>query len=317
MSKKVYLVTADVYQLLQQWAKESGFILPPQAFFRDMHTRALSILKIALGQEVMVVSLQAESLVDGVADIIREMEKVPVVTMDPLLFNMPAENRPLFAFQSTRLSEHRDGQWRKLDEGPRPYFPPLEKQAASIARSIKDHCDTDRIIVVDDGCYEGDSLKKCVQLLTQAGLQVIGAAVGFHKKKEELLGFTFPFRAFLTYPEADIKDWICERDFFPGVPYGGRTIRTNGEVTAPFEIAAHYLHNFGDVEEWASIPTNKAIAFSDAMIQLSCRIFDEIQKTNDNRPVLASDIKRWPMYKGKPLPRYNDRPFTEHLHQLY
>lgn len=316
MRKKVYLITADVYLLLQQWANENNFVLPPQAFFKKMHAAALSTLRSALGKNVKVVSLQAELLAENVAVIIQRMENVPVVAMDPLLFNIPTGSRPLLTFQSTRLSTYKSGQWDKLEEGPRPYFPSLKDQAQQIAKSIKKYS-TNRVIVIDDGCYDGDSLKNCVQLLTKEGLQVVGAVVGVHRKKGLSQVFTCPFQAVHTYKETDLVDWICERDFFPGIPYGGRTILTNGEVATQFELAAYYLHNFGLVEKWASIPEDKTLDFSNAMLNISCLIFEEIQKTNQNQLVLTRHIKRWPMYRGQPLPRTTEKSFAQQLHELY
>ena len=72
-----------------------------------------------------------------------------------------------------------------------------------------------------------------------------------------------------------VSDQVCERDFYPGVPYSGREHFTYDNASFP------YVLPFGKPQKWASIPEKEANQFSCICLDNTVALFEEIEKMND------------------------------------
>lgn len=300
---KTYLITADIFALMSQWAEKNGFVLPPEKFFHQVNCSIAEAAQNAIGDVAEVKILPADILADGVKGLISTYaENRPLVVMDRLFHHLEVP-QPILQYHSTRTVEYQNGKYEKIGEMPRPNFPRLDLQANQIMRAISPQKE---VVIVDDGYYEGDSLVHCARILESQGLVVKCAIMGIYNEPAKPRPLPFPVYSFLKYPHGDLFDWICERDFIPGVPECGRTIRFDADNLAH---CAPYLLNFGDITKWASVKPEAAADFTKIMLQIAKKMYEEISRLT-GRPVLATDIWRWPHYLGKPLPRPEKTEFV-------
>lgn len=102
----------------------------------------------------------------------------------------------------------------------------------------------------------------------------------------------------------EVIDEVCERDFYPGVPFSGRLLVNHENVGVP------YLLPFGHPGKWASIPDRWQVSFSGFCLQQTIRLFEEIERCSD-RMVGCSELGRM----VATLPRDGTR-FVEALRAL-
>ena len=86
----------------------------------------------------------------------------------------------------------------------------------------------------------------------------------------------------------ELYDWVCERDFFPGVPLGGKVIAQMtskgydalrvGDDSIP--VRAQYLQDWGHVTAWASLH-HGLNSFTLEAIHLSIELWERIEKATD------------------------------------
>ena len=82
-----------------------------------------------------------------------------------------------------------------------------------------------------------------------------------------------------------VVDEVCERDFYLGIPYSGRSLM-GGE-----NFGLSYILPFGNPEAWASIPNEYQKFFSIFCINQTIKLFEEIENSS-NKIVDCSDIDR-------------------------
>lgn len=153
-----------------------------------------------------------------------------------------------FRIQVTRVFEP-DG-CKKLGLAARPSVPytpldtlyePLDVQIRKCAEKYEEVTSGGNeiadVYVADDGIYSGGSIIKVIQLLAKnkvvptAVVSGLATSEGHDELKKALkrlssrYGFEVPkYRFGFVQEKKQIHDWVCERDFFLGVPHGGRTI---------------------------------------------------------------------------------------------
>jgi len=86
----------------------------------------------------------------------------------------------------------------------------------------------------------------------------------------------------------EVIDEICERDFYPGVPLSGRTVKGQLNVGAP------YLLPFGKPTHWASIPKEWEKEFSRFCLQQTIKLWEEIEEIS-GKVVRNCDLDRLPV----------------------
>ncbi len=142
-----------------------------------------------------------------------------------------------------------------------------------------------KVSLVDDVVFSGDFLLRVIKLLESRGITVsaVYAGIAIGQGMEKVVKAGYPFEYVLLFP--DVIDEVCERDFFPGVPLSGRTLRGSQNVGIP------YLLPFGLMNKWSSVPVNCHQIVSQKCIGLTVELFDEIGIAS-GRSVLCSDLDR-------------------------
>ncbi|MBI3334954.1 MAG: hypothetical protein HY001_00440 [Candidatus Portnoybacteria bacterium] len=184
--------------------------------------------------------------------------------------------------------------------GHRPENPPLLQQFRSLKeRGLRE------VTLVDDVVFTGELVERIIHCLSRLGIRVplvcagIGIAEGIHRinqSKREV-------RCVRRYEE--VIDEVCERDFYPGVPFSGRLLAGDGNFGLP------YLLPFGNPGKWASIPTEWQARFSQFCIEQTIRLFERIEKYS-NRVVSCAELGRM----VATLPQDRTR-FVDTLQALY
>lgn len=299
--EQVYLLTDDVHHLIAGWAERHRLMPPHRGFFAALAGELQDALARMLGCSVRVIP--TDVLADGIRTRIDEhASDFPIVCVDRVFASVIPEGRR-HMYDMARAMAYRDGAWRKAGEGPRPGCPPLDEQVASIVERIGG---TRTIVIVDDGCYDGDSLRAVARRFTDAGFSVACAIVGIQRVRSAGHALAFPIHAVLRYPEDEIVDWVGMRDFIFGCPEGGRVVAagTNGNasIRSAREYGVPYLHGFGDLEAWASIPSGHAAAFTEVALQITQQLYLGIERTS-RTPVHMGHLARWPCdCNGHPIP---------------
>jgi len=251
-------------------------------------------------------------------------DRPPIITLDPVY--VEGADMMFSTNRLTGFSKH-SSTWTDLGKGPRPGSPMIDVQLAEMAR----HSSlgrSKRVIVVDDGVWTGGTLAALDQLFLVRGIRVDKFLVALQIRQEEesheLRGIEDRIIAHRDgdFAPGEVIDYVCERDFYVGVPYSGRTlgvsVSANGasgpksaiqiyypNLPMPGNFGAPYVAPLGDPEHWASIPSPEVKAFSRACLMLSRRLYVEVEKETKRRigharPVLVKDLDRPPFLYKKP-----------------
>lgn len=170
-------------------------------------------------------------------------------------------------------------------------FPPLRFQAQNVAAA-----GARKVVVLDDGYWSGETRQAVVRLLHKAGISIVKYCVGIKINKKRNPSDNIH----VLCKEIDQPiDWVCERDFFPGVPLSGRSLIYKGKLT---ECGMAYLTIPSKPEmgngKWASIGPGdlgeeESAAASEFFIRMTMRLFEEIERRS-RKPVLWKHIGRKP-----------------------
>lgn len=294
MSK--YLMTEDLEYLMQRWSEDSGFNIPDHQFFVSLQQELTEYLS-SIFTDLVFVSLD---------DLSGKLRKKIELARDTLLVSIDQiYNSTEYHLESNRIADQVT--LEIIGEAQRPGYPSLAEQIILLPKDKS-------VVLVDDGCFSGDTLYRIVRLLRKSGITIQAIIVGVLINRQHN-------RLFQEYPDMcleavyefnEVIDWICERDFYLGVPLSGRTagFKEFGIIKpCQPEISIPYCLPFGDPVESASIPTEKAEEFSYFIIQQSVSLWEEVERKS-NRSVLTRDIPRLP----KGVKRGNQR-FVDVLKQ--
>lgn len=277
---KPYLVTEDVEYLMRRWAGRTGFTCPGHYFFGEQQGSLLAHLS-SLFPEVRLIDFQVLSR--KLRKAVKICQGTTVVSLDQVYDDAPHH------LESNRLADLET--MEVIGEAQRYGYYPLVEQIRALPRDRP-------ITLVDDGCFTGETLLRIASLMRQEGLRinkvVVGLVVGRPNNVLIKTNPEWPLEAIYEFPEA--IDWVCERDFFVGVPLSGRTagLKTDsGVVPCEPEVALPYCLPFGDPIKGASIPAENAVDFSRFILDLSRQLWQEVGRLS-GQPVLNRDIPRLP-----------------------
>jgi len=261
-----YVVSADIYLLMKEWATQNGFVLPAREFFCQLREEFSNYMSGIFSNFELVseeeISCGLPGLVEG---------GLPTISLDRVYFTSELN------LEITRLVDE-SGEDRGL--GHRAGTPPLVQQIRKLQTS-----GVREAVVVDDVIFTGTLLERVIGLLSRIGIRVplictgVGIAEGINRIKDTKR----EVRCVRTYEE--VIDEVCERDFYPGVPLSGRLLVGGGNVGVP------YLIPFGKPESWASISSEHAAAFSRFCLHQTARLFDEVERCS-GKLVLCRDLGR-------------------------
>lgn len=290
MKKQTYLVSQDLWMLFTNWAKEFGFRIPAKTYFAKLSQKTIRDLQLIFDKEkknVEVKNISFNRMQQGLQRGISLNPDSLVVSLDKVYLLGD------FQMEINRIVSMKDGEWKDLGEHSRPGFESIEQQLDRIGSRINGKS----AIVVDDGCWSGGSISRVVEEFLSRNVQVEKVLVGiFIDSDNKNFSLDVPLEFVFRFPVDSIIDWICERDFLPGTPFGGRTVFTDsyGKINQK-SYGAYYLFGMGDYARWASLQFEKDLVkwFTQQCIKRSIKLFKMIERLS-GKLVLMSDLSRLP-----------------------
>lgn len=252
--KKPYVVSADVYLLMKEWAMQRGFVLPDNDFFSKLRDEFYCFMTNIFPSFELVPEVE---LAEGIARLISESGLTPV-SLDRVYFQGEKH------LDITRLVDYVGldlGLWH------RPDTLPLMQQFRNVQKA-----GLHEVVLVDDVVFTGELIERIIRCLSQFGIRVplVCAGIGIAEGICRIGKSKCEIRCVRTYEE--VIDEVCERDFYPGVPFSGRLLAGVKNIGVP------YLLPFGNPAKWASIPSEWQVPFSRFCIQQTIHLFEEIEK---------------------------------------
>jgi hypothetical protein len=285
LDRRPYVVSGDIKNLLQQWGKKNGFVLPDDNFFNELRSDfGLFMTQVFPGFELIT----EEELTNGLNILVKEDGNYPL-SLDMVYY--PSNPR----VDITRQIDL-DGSDKGLSR--RAGSPLLLKQFRNFKNSgVKEIC------LVDDVIFSGEVLVRVIEALNRIGIQTksVYAGIGIKEGVDLLKNKGYQVKCIRTYDE--VIDEICERDFYPGVPLSGRLIDSQNNIGAP------YLLPFGNPGKWASIPEEWQKPVSEFCIGQTIKLFRSIELAS-NKKISMQDLGR--QIKGLP----SEGNFVDILSQL-
>ncbi|MEK7585635.1 MAG: hypothetical protein AAB477_00135 [Patescibacteria group bacterium] len=266
-----YVVSADIYLLLKKWAKQKSFILPTKEFFDELR-KEFSNYMFQIFPDFEFIS---EEEILGHMQMVTESSNLPCVSLDPVYF--PCD----FSIELTRKID-----LQGVNKGLQSRFGSysLLKQLNQLkSHGIKEVC------LVDDVIFSGVFMMRVFKLLSRIGIRVpiicagIGIQNGINLVLNPYVNPKIEIHCSKVYNE--VIDEVCERDFYLGIPFSGRSLTGSKNIGLP------YILPFGEPEEWASIPKSFRKAFSRFCINQTIILFKEIEKSS-SKAINCSDIER-------------------------
>ncbi len=264
---KPYVVSADIYLLMKKWADQRGFVLPSKKFFCQLREEfSVYMRQIFPGFELVT----EDEISLGLARLVDE-SGLTAISLDRVYFHSNLN------LEITRLV---DNKGNDLGRSHRAGSLPLPQQLQEIQKS-----GVQQIVLVDDVIFTGNLIKKAIDLLYGIGIRVslVCAGIGISNGINDINNIGCEVRCVRIYQE--VIDEVCERDFYPGVPLSGRLLAGDSNIGIP------YILPFGDPEKWASIPSEKTVAFSKFCLYQTIKLFDAIER-HSCKPVRCLDLGR-------------------------
>ena len=284
-----YVVSEDIHILLKEWADNRGFTLPNDDFFHSLRQEFISSMKaIFPGFEFVT----ASELTSGITKLIEQVDLLPI-SLDRVYC------RTSLSIEVTR-SVDKSGNSMGLRERPRCL--PLNQQFQLLEDELS-KLNVKEVVLIDDVIFTGGMINEVIGRLVSRGIRVphvcagIGTAEGIARINTDGRGV----HCIRTY--AQIIDQVCERDFYPGIPFSGRTV-----VGRDDDMGMPYLLPFGSPLDWASIPDRLQVTFSEFCLEQTIKLFREIE-ARSSKIVLGSDLTR--RVFGLPL----EKRFIDELQQ--
>ncbi|MFA5358417.1 MAG: phosphoribosyltransferase [Patescibacteria group bacterium] len=313
MNDKFYLITEDLGNLVRHFLLRDG-----SQETRDLPTDKILVaprrllqteIKHLLQEHRVLVFKEAyfRARLNDQVDKNRSADRL-VVAMDYYA------SKPDYILHITRVSipdQNAPGKWVKIND---PRHRPGELSVADQVRSISNIAKQNQkdIVLVDDGIWSSGTFEHIIKLFAENNVRVVKIVAGIVAKKDLTDSSILDRTDFLhSFESKNMADWICERDFFIGSPFFGRTLGTNGgSEPDPRGIGIPYCQPLGDCD-WASIDPARAQAFSQLCIKASKSLFLEIEK-HLGRQIMVGELRTMPLGAH----RQPQMPFVDWLDQL-
>ncbi len=296
-----YLVTSDVQELLTKWVSDRGFVVPQKGFFLQMQGSLKKELQRCLpGEDIKFLSyLELRELINNCLSL-ASLNYPSIISLDGGVY----VTNPDFRLDTSRIiNEKREliGLGSRTTES-------IDTQIQKILAQVQDT----PIVLVDEGAYTGAGIAEVITMLQNNCIRVQSVVWGMATLEAyDCVKEQFPeiqLTPGLLF--ASITDWVCERDFYPGVPLSGRLVGNEDGLPLLPETGAPYVLPFGDPENWASIPKSRIDNFSTFCLKETISLWREVEKLS-NKTVRCCDLARRPI--GAPN---NDSSFVEYLASL-
>lgn len=242
-----YVVSCDLRIL---W-RNAGFTVSNEPI-NEFRTSVRSALRESVGESEWV---PEQELKEGLMQLTTGCA-MPIVSLDPVY--APSD----LHLSLTRLVDDRlaDAGYGARDGTP--------IDLRSVVGTVVERLEERDIALVDDVLFSGAMMQHLISLFAERGVRVrrVFAGIAIGEGVDRLRFIDCPVSSVRLYHE--VTDEICERDFLPGAPMSGRTVRTHQNTGAP------YLLPFGKSATWASIPVVRERTFSNAILHASADFYE-------------------------------------------
>jgi hypothetical protein len=278
---KRYLLSQDIHTLMSAWCRGTRFKIPDEHYFDNLSAAIVDDLRVLFEkseEEIIVQLISFREMQEGISEILMSEKNVFLVSLDKVYFQGD------YQFEINRVVAMKDSVWQDTGELCRPGCKNIDEQIEEVAV----RCDEREIILVDDGCWSGGSIAKIIKNLSDKDLPVKKVVVGILIKNSSSLDFGVPLSSALEFDAEMILDWICERDFIPGVPLGGRTVDAKYEACYKSSVGAYYLYGMGEYKKWASLHLDDDSVkwFTQRRLLQAIELFSEVERLSGNMVIL-------------------------------
>lgn len=289
-----YVVSEDIDILLHTWAGKRGFILPSKEFFQNLRKEMKRKLQEVFGDKVVVEMIPARRVREGLGDSI-DSAKHQIVSLEKTYYLFDYKLEACRAVDPITLES--------IGLVPRHGKKSLCEQVDAL-KDILAQNDIKEIILLDDVVFSG-GIVEIIEYFEAQNIKVKGVICGIciGEGCEKILKKGIDVSYAIFYQE--VVDEICERDFYPGSPFSGRTIFGQERDTG-----VPYIFPFGKPHEWASIPKEKCKEFSAFCLSQAITLWEGVEECS-SRVVRCSDLERFPI--GTPN---DDSRFVDYLLSL-
>lgn len=281
-SQRPYVLSQDINYLLRNWEKSSGNTIPNPEEYQE---------KIIDGLKPIFPSLDVISERD-LQDVAKETLLLSrknngvCISLDRAYMPAVAQNSSIFYLDASRQV---DRSMESIGLGSRDSSGAIQDQLRTIAGKVGNR----PVTIFDDVAFGGDTILDILSLAKQAKLNIGEITLGIATTDALARIGQAGYGCSARYEYLDLIDEICERDFFIGAPYSGRTYQENGKT-----YGFPYVFPLGKPEEWASIPENNALTFSLAMLALSRDFWSNTEKLS-GRSISSSELAKPPYILGE------------------
>lgn len=286
-----YVVSSDLAAIFCEWGEACNILVPDPGYFSD---RVKDIVGV-LGTIFSDVRIPDNHSITSLFRQVSEEATSPILSIDKIYMSSVLDQGFSGYLSITRAVDpemnavglvSRPVSW---DAENVPLYS-LENAVSKIAQEYRQK----NITLVDDVIFSGGTISQIVDVLQEHEIEVnsVVAGISIGEAKEKLASRGIQLRSAHHYP--DVIDEICCRDFIIGSPYGGRTViasyQVNGaEGTLSSIQYAPYILSLGNPVKWATIPKERVRDFSICMMDISTKIWSDIQDLN-HRYFSTSDL---------------------------
>lgn len=260
---KPFVLSQDINYLLGDWSLRSGYRIPdPRPYQRELAGTIKSIFPTSeiIGetelQETARETLLRSQKNNGVC-ISMDRAYMPAVDIKGKAYYLDSSRQIDPDFNSVGLGTRST---TNLD---------LKSQLRAIQQVVGSR----PVSIYDDVAFGGDTMLEILSLAKQAGLKVDTVNLAISTSEAIAKITQAGYNCLVGYEYQTILDEICERDFFVGSPYSGRTIIQDDQT-----MGAPYISPLGLPVEWASIPERSATEFSKFCLTLALKFWSESER---------------------------------------
>lgn len=276
-----YVVSEDVDVLVARWCLEKNLIAPSNELYVGLRAKMKEFLNEIFARVTFVSSQEIrEGLLASVAS--HREAGLTIISLER-------------AYLEDNEVDGRIEITRTVDGDCNDILVPAKRNNCTVSKlqQFKQLRDKN-IALIDDVVFSGKTLVGTISELHHYNTNVhaVTAAIGAKNGIDHLSNARFRV---IGQPEQiavhcleefdSISDQVCERDFYPGVPYSGREHFTYDNVSFP------YVLPFGKPQKWASIPEKEVHQFSSLCLDNTITLFEEIERIN-NITISCSAVPR-------------------------
>ncbi len=264
-----YVISEDIDVLVSRQCRKAGLIQPHMDFYVDIRAKMKDFLQNIFARVTFVAS---QEIREGLLESVKEHRRagLTVVSLER-------------AYLEDDEIDARIELTRTVDGDAHEIVVPSVRRGTREKKSQFEGLRGKNIALIDDVVFSGKTIVSTISGLHHyhSNVHAVTTAIGVKNGVDYLRKAYFgiigmpPNLTINCLEEFDhISDQVCERDFYPGVPYSGR--EHFGHQIASFP----YVFPLGKMREWASIPEKEIRSFSALCIDNTIALFREVEKLN-------------------------------------